>query len=190
LAAVKEPPKGIDGVKITLIPVVYESNEPTIHVLTGQPGRQRSASVRLDLSSDDLERQMREPVNLTAPSEDWWIYRNYVVVLREWADTREETLLRIKHRILRKERAFERLKREVAAFERFEAILKTPREPIPDEVRMFVWQRDGGRCTKCGGQERLEFDHVIPLALGGANTGRNIQLLCETCNRQKGAEVV
>jgi len=63
------------------------------------------------------------------------------------------------------------------------------REPIPDEVKMFVWQRDGGRCAKCGGQEKLEYDHIIPISKGGSNTARNIQLLCENCNRSKSANI-
>ncbi|MBN1139724.1 MAG: HNH endonuclease [Anaerolineae bacterium] len=61
------------------------------------------------------------------------------------------------------------------------------RSPIPDEVKMFVWRRDGGCCVKCGSRENLEFDHIIPLAMGGSNTARNLQLLCEKCNRSKGA---
>lgn len=61
------------------------------------------------------------------------------------------------------------------------------REPIPEDVRIFVWRRDQGRCVKCGGNERLEFDHVIPFSKGGSNTARNLQLLCELCNREKGA---
>ncbi|MGH9199405.1 MAG: HNH endonuclease [Acidimicrobiia bacterium] len=36
---------------------------------------------------------------------------------------------------------------------------------------------------------RPEFDHIIPLATGGSNTERNVQLLCESCNRQKGARI-
>lgn len=31
-------------------------------------------------------------------------------------------------------------------------------------------------------------DHIIPLALGGANVDSNVQLLCATCNLQKGAK--
>jgi 5-methylcytosine-specific restriction endonuclease McrA len=70
-----------------------------------------------------------------------------------------------------------------------EAMDTPARAPIPDEVKVFVWNRDGGRCVKCGSNQRLEFDHVIPVALGGANTARNLQLLCETCNRTKGAAI-
>ena len=64
---------------------------------------------------------------------------------------------------------------------------KPGREPIPQEVKLTVWQRDGGRCVECGSQQDLEFDHVIPLAMGGSNTERNLQLLCADCNRRKGA---
>lgn len=59
------------------------------------------------------------------------------------------------------------------------------RERIPDDVQIFVWNRDGGKCVKCGSQENLEYDHIIPVSKGGSNTARNIQLLCETCNREK-----
>jgi len=61
------------------------------------------------------------------------------------------------------------------------------RASIPTEVRREVWRRDEGRCVNCGSQNRLEFDHIIPVAMGGGNTARNIQLLCEECNRGKGA---
>lgn len=64
------------------------------------------------------------------------------------------------------------------------------REPLPDHVKVFVWQRDGGKCVKCGSQRNLEFDHVVPLSLGGSNTTRNIQLLCQDCNRTKGGSLV
>ncbi len=66
---------------------------------------------------------------------------------------------------------------------------ETRRGTIPDDVKSFVWQRDGGRCTGCAATADLEFDHVIPLVLGGANTARNLQLLCETCNRAKGGNL-
>lgn len=58
---------------------------------------------------------------------------------------------------------------------------------VPPQVKIAVWRRDSGKCVKCGSQERLEYDHIIPISKGGSNTERNIQLLCEKCNRSKGA---
>ena len=60
---------------------------------------------------------------------------------------------------------------------------------IPQSVKDAVWRRDGGKCTTCGSQEFLEFDHIIPFSLGGSNTYRNVQLLCQSCNRQKSAHI-
>lgn len=62
--------------------------------------------------------------------------------------------------------------------------------PVRVDTRMFVWQRDGGRCRNCGAQRDLHFDHVIPRSLGGANTAENVQLLCRTCNLRKGATLI
>jgi len=69
------------------------------------------------------------------------------------------------------------------------SIARTTREAIPDDVKALVWQRDGGRCVKCESNENLEFDHIIAVSMGGANSARNLQLLCQTCNRQKGGNL-
>lgn len=66
---------------------------------------------------------------------------------------------------------------------------KLSREPILQIVQDKVWNRDGGRCVKCGSNEKLEFDHIIPFSKGGANTYRNLQLLCESCNRKKSNKI-
>ena len=56
-------------------------------------------------------------------------------------------------------------------------------------MRQAVFERDGGRCVDCGERFDLQYDHVIPIALGGASTAANLQLLCGDCNRRKGAAV-
>lgn len=63
------------------------------------------------------------------------------------------------------------------------------RKPISEAVRHAVWRRDGGKCVECGSRENLEFDHIIPFSRGGADTERNLQLLCGDCNRKKSATI-
>ena len=60
---------------------------------------------------------------------------------------------------------------------------------ISQKVKDSVWNRDGGKCVECDSNENLEFDHIIPHSKGGANTYRNIQLLCQDCNRTKSAKI-
>lgn len=63
------------------------------------------------------------------------------------------------------------------------------RELIPQGVRQVVWRRDGGRCVQCGAEAHLHFDHIIPVAKGGATTVENLQILCAPCNLSKGARI-
>jgi hypothetical protein len=60
---------------------------------------------------------------------------------------------------------------------------------VPQWMKSEVWQRDQGRCSQCGADSYLEFDHVIPRSRGGATSVTNLQLLCRRCNRQKGDRI-
>ena len=70
-----------------------------------------------------------------------------------------------------------------------ENIETAERQPIPSSVRREVWRRDEGKCARCGSRDKLEYDHIVPVAKGGSNTARNIELLCESCNRSKSASI-
>ena len=63
------------------------------------------------------------------------------------------------------------------------------RRGLTQQTKDKVWNRDGGKCVECGSREKLEFDHIIPHSKGGSDTYRNIQLLCEKCNRTKSAKI-
>ncbi len=70
------------------------------------------------------------------------------------------------------------------------SVFSPKRERIPDEVKIAVWRRDGGVCAHCGSREKLEYDHIIPVSKGGSNSQRNIELLCEKCNRKKSNKII
>jgi hypothetical protein len=60
---------------------------------------------------------------------------------------------------------------------------------IPKEIKNEVWERDKGRCAKCGSILDLEFDHIIPFSKGGANSVGNLQILCSRCNKKKANKI-
>jgi 5-methylcytosine-specific restriction endonuclease McrA len=138
-----------------------------------------------DAALEFIEKQRREP----QPIEIGWLYRDKTIRVESSEPkslrVKDTEALLVEHFVLRQQRNYERVRREVEALENLEQLEGTPREPIPEAVRLFVWQRDSGQCVKCGSRERLEFDHIIPIAAGGSGTERNVQLLCETCNRSK-----
>lgn len=63
----------------------------------------------------------------------------------------------------------------------------TRRQQLSREAKLRIWEKDGGRCRNCGSDRLLQFDHVIPLAMGGSNSEQNFQLLCDVCNQRKGS---
>jgi hypothetical protein len=66
---------------------------------------------------------------------------------------------------------------------------KIRRPSIPQNIKDKVWNRDDGKCVQCGSNEKIEFDHIIPFSKGGSNTYRNLQILCEKCNRTKSDKI-
>jgi hypothetical protein len=116
----------------------------------------------------------------------YWLFREAV-----FSTVEELTPEEVRALLLEKEnKAKARIARAMALMEQVDQLSDSGRrEAIPDDVRMFVWQRDRGQCVVCGTRKDLEFDHLIPLSMGGSNTARNLQLLCAGCNRSKGGNL-
>ena len=113
----------------------------------------------------------------------YWLFQNRLYVIKNqslYSD--DESALLVREEFDKSRRKFERLK---SKFENDSVPRASRRERISESVRIEVWRRDGGKCARCGSRERLEYDHIIPVSKGGANTARNIELLCESCNRAK-----
>jgi 5-methylcytosine-specific restriction endonuclease McrA len=148
-------------------------------------GRQEAGALRPGAYARAARAQQREPVPLLeAAGRRWWWYRDRFYWEDEGYGPRDVVALvaeRERRRQRRLERAHAALRREHGSAGR--------REPLPRDVRLAVWRRDGGRCRECGNGFDLQFDHLIPLALGGASSVENLQLLCGDCNRAKGASI-
>jgi len=111
-----------------------------------------------------------------------WLYQDSVYeVTGEFSF--DESVLLILEFVDKERRKFERLKNKFS--EEKSDGLKYERPRIPENVRIEVWRRDEGKCVRCGSREKLEYDHIVPISRGGSNTARNIELLCESCNRAK-----
>ena len=59
---------------------------------------------------------------------------------------------------------------------------------IDNRLKLQVYKRDGFKCLKCGSEEDLHMDHVIPESKGGETTLENLQVLCRKCNISKGTK--
>jgi HNH endonuclease len=103
----------------------------------------------------------------------------------------DELVLRVKKAVYDEDAELSSLRAAVANLEAAIEYRKSgpKREPIPEDVRLLVWARDGGACVRCGEKQGLQFDHIIPVALGRANTEENIQILCQICNRKRSDKI-
>ena len=128
------------------------------------------------------------PCNLSKPNlnevdtitnRQYWLYKNKIYWENDLLDSETLKLL-LDDKLAKQRRKIERLQ---------SGAKKPSRISISSEVKQFVWNRDNGACVDCGSNLNLEFDHIIPVSKGGSNTARNIQLLCETCNRIKGDDI-
>lgn len=56
-------------------------------------------------------------------------------------------------------------------------------------LRALLWYTAGGKCQRCGCElpDNFDADHVIPYSICKQTNFHEMQVLCEKCNREKGA---
>ena len=137
------------------------------------------------------ELQTREPqlINdaMDGKGVQWWYYKDEFWITNELHDSEDIGYL-IDEILIKEKEKVNRAKRKVKSHVSKEPP-KNENRRIPQDVMDRVWKRDEGKCVDCGSNENLEFDHIIPFSKGGSNTYRNLQLLCEHCNRSKSAKI-
>jgi 5-methylcytosine-specific restriction endonuclease McrA len=192
------------GLRHVLIPIIKASFDDDSDFEWDE--RKKKIKRKLNLVREDSEHELsdsfKEKLHADAPFRLWihvfgikqpgeiWVYR-----WRSWYVTKtdglteQEKQLEVVRAGMRHDQRYKQIRKQLEAFTLFEQTQRARRCQIPDSVKMFVWQRDQGKCVQCGSNKLLEFDHIIPVAEGGSNTERNLQLLCEICNRKKGRAI-
>lgn len=127
-----------------------------------------------------------DPSRFVADQKVYWLFAGDFYKDNDNLETEDVKALLLTRRRMQQQR-IKRAKTITAGPELTE---KFRRGVIPDDTKLLVWQRDGGKCVKCEAQSELQFDHIIPVATGGASTPENLQILCGKCNRTKSASVV
>lgn len=147
--------------------------------------RPRSTEAIVALIHDYIHLSENKPIKWDDGNLFTWLFKGFCYSVNGLYSDEQCKLL------IRKE-----FKKESDFFDGLKIELDPERQPnpqtrnrIPAHVRIEVWRRDGGKCARCGNREKLEYDHIVPRSRGGGNTARNIELLCEKCNRTKGANI-
>ena len=145
----------------------------------------RTFDVRWSKAARDalLAKQLHDPVLLHRDGgRGYWMFQDCTY----WEDE-DLTVEDVKALALQRNRKRERQLATAHSLMRAHDEGQFVRTPVPLDVRRAVFERDGGSCVECGGNFDLQYDHVIPVSRGGANTVANLQILCAPCNQEKGA---
>jgi hypothetical protein len=154
-------------------------------VATGRPPVRVAAAAYQSFRAAQQTRPVR--VAETSVRNWWWFEDDFYWESGRYAQ--RDVLALIRDRQRRERQRLERAHQLLNVDEGRAGRPRGRREHIPGEIRRSVFERDGGRCLRCGSAFDLQYDHIIPVALGGATTEQNLQLLCGACNRGKGASL-
>lgn len=146
-------------------------------------GRRIIAGMWKQVGFDQIKAtQLSTPISLVmdGPRRTLWHFHNCFYWEDEGLDAEDVRAL-----VLQRERRNQQKLNTAHSLMRSEEAGRPTRVAISTEIRRAVFERDGGRCVECDSNFDLQYDHVLPVALGGATTVQNLQLLCADCNRRK-----
>lgn len=133
----------------------------------------------------------KTPAAIRSERHRKWVAENHAHRL-QWTRERYEKRIEIKRAQAR--RSQKRNLRKVIARNAIRRALEkgaAGQYTVADIDARFRWQN--GRCAECrrkfGPKLPFQIDHIEPLARGGSNWPRNIQLLCGRCNTKKGSKL-
>jgi 5-methylcytosine-specific restriction endonuclease McrA len=174
-----------DNVQIQFTPSMF-SSKGWLTMTVGKTQSYRISKLEKSAVEQLLALQQRQPVLIARIQLRWyWRYQDRFFVADEDLDAQAVYAL-LESRRRRSQQQIDRAQQTVVAAHQPNT---SRRKTIPDDVKQLVWLRDGARCTHCGSTTELQFDHVIPVALGGSDDPANLQILCGPCNRRKSASI-
>jgi hypothetical protein len=134
-----------------------------------------------------VQQQEQEPVLIaTHRDRNFWWFDDAIYWTNNWDYDSQD----VKALLFARERQHQRqLEHAHAVMAASTSPAARKRDPIPRDVKLAVWNRDEGRCVECGSDFDLQYDHIIPFSMNGANTVENLQLLCARCNQHKGGRI-
>jgi len=133
------------------------------------------------------QEQVAEPALVTVSGERqyWWFEDKFYWDNERFSSQDVKALLVKRERSKRQTLEHARSVMALESATGVQGVAGHRRDGIPEDVRRFVFRRDAGACQECGSNELLQFDHIIPVTLGGSSEPENLQLLCARCNREK-----
>lgn len=136
----------------------------------------------------DARRYAENRTERLAAAKAWYEQNRAVAVerARRWAMANPEKRREIRRRYKKTERG--RLIDLANVHVRLARKRGAPCRATPEQL-IARWNYFGGRCWMCFKPAR-QWDHVIPLALGGSNWPSNLRPACAPCNQSKGAKIL